>query len=285
MEYNREEECLYVKCRMCGHIDSKLDLVKTLFVCRGCGYHMKISARQRIEFVADAGSFHEINGHMGFVNPISFPGYEGKYLDSRQKTDLSEAIVTGMATIEGRKVALGVMEGDFIMGSMGVTLGEKVSLLIEQGLTTGRPIVMFTTSGGARMQEGIAALLQMSKTASVIGQLNESGLPLICVLTSPTTGGVTASFAMLGDVVLAEPNALIGFAGPRVIRQTIKQELPHGFQKSEYLLQCGFIDKIVQRRDMRNVLRFLIDTHTYTQAKNRTFMRARHVEQRENSVV
>jgi len=233
---------------------------------------MKISAHQRIEFITDTGSFHEINAHMSFANPASFPGYEEKHLDAQQKTGVNEAIVTGMAAIEGRNVALGVMESDFIMGSMGVILGEKVCLLFEQGMKSVCPIILFTASGGARMQEGISALMQMSKTASVVNQLNENGIPLICVLTNPTTGGVTASFAMLGDVILAEPGALIGFAGPRVIQQTIKTELPKEFQKSEYLLQCGFIDRIVHRNEMRSVLRFLIDTHTYSKIKNKTYM-------------
>ena len=279
------EDCLFIQCKACGYIGSKLEMEKTLFVCRMCGCHMKISARQRIQFVTDIDSFYEINAHMGFADPISFPKYEEKYLLSQQKTGVNEAIVTGIAMIEGRKVALGVMESEFIMGSMGATLGEKVCLLFEQGMKAMCPIVLFTASGGARMQEGIAALLQMSKTASVVKQLNENGIPLICVLTHPTTGGVTASFAMLGDIILAEPGALIGFAGPRVIRQTIKKELPKGFQKSEHLLQCGFIDKIVQRNEIRSVLRFLVDTHTYSQARNRTFMKVRHVDTTKENVV
>jgi acetyl-CoA carboxylase carboxyl transferase subunit beta len=285
MNDRMNEDSLLIQCKTCGHNVSKLELAKTLFVCQACGCHMKISARQRIEFVADAGSFHEINAHMGFVDPIAFPQYEEKYLSSRQKTGIDEAIVTGMAAIEGRKVALGVMESDFIMGSMGVTLGEKVCLLFEQGMRTGCPVVLFTASGGARMQEGVAALMQMSKTASVVGQLNEQGIPFISVLTHPTTGGVTASFAMLGDIILAEPDALIGFAGPRVIQQTIKKELPMGFQKSEHLLQCGFVDKIVQRSEIRDVLRFLIDVHTYAQAKNRTLMRVMNLDPARENVV
>ena len=283
MNHRENESGLFIQCKACGHISSRLDLAKTLFVCRKCSCHMKISARQRIDFTVDAGSFSEINDEMGFSDPISFPGYKEKYLASQQKTNLHEAIVTGMATVEGRRIALGVMESDFIMGSMGTTLGEKVCLIIEEGIKRLSPVVLITASGGARMQEGIASLLQMAKTACVINELNQNGIPLFCVLTNPTSGGVTASFAMLGDVILAEPGALICFAGPRVIRQTIGQELPEGFQKSEHLLQCGFIDKIVQRCEIRGVLRFLVDTHMAAQAKNRTIVRLRHAG-RENAV-
>jgi acetyl-CoA carboxylase carboxyl transferase subunit beta len=242
---------------------SKFDLEKLQLICHNCGYHMKLSAQSWIALLADTGSFEETNGHIGFVNPILFPDYEEKYLSAKEKTRLNEAVLTGLARIDGRTVALGVMESDFIMGSMGVVLGEKVSRLFELAIVERCPAVMVTASGGARMQEGIAALLQMSKTASVVGQLNENGIPLICILTSPTTGGVSASFAMLGDIILAEPDALIGFAGPRVIRQTIRQELPDGFQKTEHLLQCGFVDKIVPRNELRGVLRLLLDAHSY----------------------
>jgi len=234
---------------------------KQLFICRNCGYHMKISARQRIELLVDAGTFFETNVEMGFMNPIGFPGYEEKHLSSQKNTKVNEAIITGTATIEERKIALGVMEGSFIMGSMGVVLGEKVSQLLELGIKEKYPVIVITASGGARMQEGIAALLQMTKTASVVGRLNENGVLLICVLTSPTTGGVSASFAMLGDVTLAEPGALIGFAGSRVIKQTINQELPKEFQTSEHLLKCGFIDKVVPRNELRRTLSYLLNTH------------------------
>jgi len=248
-----------------------MELEKDLFVCRSCGHHMKISARQRIEQLVDQGTFIEINSEMGFKNPISFPGYEEKYQLSKKRTKTNEAIITGTATIEGRKIALGVMEGSFIMGSMGVVLGEKVSQLFELGIREKCPVAVVTSSGGARMQEGIASLLQMAKTASVVGHMNESGILLICVLTSPTTGGVSASFAMLGDVILAEPNALIGFAGPRVIKQTINQELPKGFQTSEHLLRCGFIDKIVPRNELRSTLRYLLDTHSIGEQANMNY--------------
>lgn len=280
-----DEVCLFVRCEKCDHIVSKVDLEKSLYVCRNCGCHMRISARKRIELIADVGSFQEFNAHLGFANPIDFPGYEEKYLVSQTKTKMNEAIVTGVATINGTKVVLGAMEGDFIMGSMGVTLGEKVCQMFEHGIERQCPVVVFTTSGGARMQEGIAALLQMSKTASVVGLMNENKIPFICVLCSPTTGGVTASFAMLGDIILAEPDALIGFAGPRVIKQTIKQDLPTGFQKSEHLLRCGFIDRIVKRYELKHVLSFLVDMHECTQAKKSDFARVCHVETNEDAAV
>jgi len=268
MSGRENEDRLFKKCYSCGHIASELDLEKTMYVCRNCGHFIKIPAFKRIKFIADAGTFHEINAHIGFADPISFPGYERKHLEAQERTQIKEAIVTGIGMIEGRKIALGVMESDFIMGSMGVALGEKICLLFERGLYEGCPVVLFTASGGARMQEGIAALLQMSKIASVVAQLNENGIPLITVLTDPTTGGVAASFAMLGDIILAEPGALIGFAGPRVVSQTIKQDLPEGFQKSENVLQCGFIDKIVHRNEMRRVLMLLADMHSNLWNKN-----------------
>jgi acetyl-CoA carboxylase carboxyl transferase subunit beta len=260
--FEKGMDCLFSECEKCGSVASHVDLEENSFVCRVCGCHMKLSAQGWIAFLADAGSFEETNGQIGFVDPIFFPGYEEKYLSAKGKTRLNEAVLTGLARIDGRAVALGVMESNFIMGSMGVVLGEKVARLFELAIAERCPAVMVTASGGARMQEGIAALLQMSKTASVVGQLNESGIPLICILTSPTTGGVSASFAMLGDIILAEPDALIGFAGPRVIRQTIRQELPEGFQKSEHLLQCGFVDKIVPRNELKDVLRLLVDAHS-----------------------
>ena len=257
---NEKEKTFFIRCKACEHIFPKMEWGKHLFVCGNCGYHMKITAHQRIEQLVDVGTFLETNEEIGFINPINFPGYEEKHLSSRKKTKLNEAIITGTATIEGRKLALGVMEGNFIMGSMGVVLGEKVSQLFELGINAKLPVIVVTSSGGARLQEGIAALLQMTKTVSVVGRMNESGILLICVLTNPTTGGVSASFAMLGDVILAEPGALIGFAGPRVIMQTINRELPKGFQTAEHLLQCGFIDKIVRRNELRRTLSYLLKT-------------------------
>lgn len=261
MKINEYRECLFIRCQTCGNIFSKMEWKNHLYVCRNCGYHMKISARQRIGQLVDAGTFLETNAEMGFINPIDFPGYEEKYLSSKKNTNMNESIITGTASINGYKAALGVMEGNFIMGSMGVVLGEKVSQLFELGIDEKCSVIVVTTSGGARMQEGIAALLQMTKTASVVGRMNDNGILLICVLTSPTTGGVSASFAMLGDITLAEPGALIGFAGPRVIKQTINQDLPKGFQTSEHLLQCGFIDKIVHRNELKRTLSYLLSTH------------------------
>ncbi len=252
---------MYSSCEKCGVRMTQMDLERLQHVCPKCGFHATLSARKRIQYLTDPGSFRELNAHMEFADPICFPGYEEKHRSMREKTSLDDSIVTGSACIDGRKVALGVMDSAFIMGSMGVILGEKIALLFEYALDRECPVILVTASGGARMQEGMAALLQMTKTSSLIGVLNEQGIPLFCVLTDPTMGGVTASFAMLGDVILAEPNALIGFAGPRVIRQTIGQELPEGFQRSERLLQCGFIDQIVPRERLRDTLALLIDTH------------------------
>jgi len=268
-----------IMCEKCKTTLLRLELEKSLFVCPACGEHMKVSARKRIEYLVDTGSFRETELRIGFSDPIEFPGYREKYLNAVQRTGLNEAVITGLATIGGNKIALGVMESDFIMGSMGVSLGEKVTRLFELGIGETCPVIVVTASGGARMQEGIASLLQMSKTASIVAQMNECSIPLICVLTSPTTGGVSASFAMLGDVILAEPNALIGFAGPRVISQTIRQELPEGFQRSEHLLKSGFIDRIVMRSELRQMLLFLINTHRCQRINYKEIRSLRYIQE------
>ena len=252
----------WVKCDECKEIIYKEDLHDNLSVCPNCGKHFRLSARRRIKQIADEGTFKEIGENILTKDPLNFEGYLKKVESLKEKTKIEEAVKCGTCEIEGQKVVLGVMDGNFLMGSMGSAVGERITLAIETAIKENLPLIMFCVSGGARMQEGIVSLMQMAKTSSAIAKLNEHGLLYISVLTDPTTGGVTASFASLGDIILAEPKALIGFAGPRVIEQTIKQKLPEGFQRSEFLLEHGFIDKIVERKDMKETLAKLIRLHT-----------------------
>ncbi len=252
----------WVKCDNCKEIIYKEDFHNNLSVCPNCGKHFRLSARRRIKQIADEGTFKEIGSDILTKDPLHFEGYLKKVESLKEKTKIKEAVKCGTCEIEGQKVVLGVMDGNFLMGSMGSAVGERITLAIETAIKKKLPLIMFCVSGGARMQEGIVSLMQMAKTSSAIAKLNEHGLLYISVLTDPTTGGVTASFASLGDIILAEPKALIGFAGPRVIEQTIKQKLPEGFQRSEFLLEHGFIDKIVERKDMKETLAKLIRLHT-----------------------
>ena len=252
----------WVKCDACKEIIYKDELHANLSVCPNCGKHFRLSARRRIKQIADEGTFKEIGKDILTKDPLEFKGYMKKVEGLREKTKIDEAVKCGICEIEGEKAVLGVMDGNFLMGSMGEAVGERITLAIETAIKKKLPLVMFCVSGGARMQEGIISLMQMAKTSSAIAKLNKAGLLYISVLTDPTTGGVTASFASLGDIILAEPKALIGFAGPRVIEQTIKQKLPDGFQRSEFLLEHGFIDKIVERKDMKETIAELIRLHT-----------------------
>ena len=254
----------WVKCDNCKEILYKEELHKNLSVCPNCGKHFRLSARRRIKQIADEGTFEEIGKDILTQDPLHFDGYIKKVETLREKTKIEEAVKCGICEIEGQKVVLGVMDGNFLMGSMGRAVGERITTAVETAIDKKLPLIMFCVSGGARMQEGIVSLMQMAKTSSAIARLNEKGLLYISVLTDPTTGGVTASFASLGDIILAEPKALIGFAGPRVIEQTIKQKLPKGFQSSEFLLEHGFIDKIVERKDMKETLAKLVRLHTAT---------------------
>lgn len=251
----------WVKCDNCKEILYKEELHKNLSVCPNCGKHFRLSARRRIKQIADEGTFEEIGGDILTKDPLNFEGYLKKVELLKEKTKIEEAVKCGICEIEGEKAVLGVMDGNFLMGSMGSAVGERITLAIETAIKKKLPLIMFCVSGGARMQEGIVSLMQMAKTSSAIAKLNEAGILYISVFTDPTTGGVTASFASLGDIILAEPKALIGFAGPRVIEQTIKQKLPEGFQRSEFLLEHGFVDKIVERKDMKEVLAKLIRLH------------------------
>ena len=251
----------WVKCDQCKEIIYKDDLHKNLSVCPNCGKHFRLSSRRRIKQIADEGTFEEIGKDIVTQDPLKFDGYIKKVEALKDKTKIEEAVKCGVCEIEGERAVLAVMDGNFLMGSMGEAVGERITLAIEKAIEEKLPLVIFSVSGGARMQEGIISLMQMAKTAAAVKRLNEAGLLYISILTDPTTGGVTASFASLGDIILAEPKALIGFAGPRVIEQTIKQKLPEGFQSSEFLLEHGFIDKIVERKDMKSVIAKIIRLH------------------------
>lgn len=244
----------WIKCDKCKEILYKEDVKQNLSVCPNCGKHFRLSARRRIEQIIDEGTFAEMDANLHTSNPINFQDYEQKIELLEEKTKIKEAVKTGTGKIKGIDVAIAVMDGNFLMGSMGEVVGEKITNLVEQAIIKQLPVIIFCVSGGARMQEGIVSLMQMAKTSAALAKLSEAKLPYISVLTDPTTGGVTASFASLGDIIIAEPDALIGFAGPRVIEQTIKQKLPEGFQRAEFLLEHGFIDLIVERKNMKNML-------------------------------
>ena len=251
----------WVKCDQCKEIIYKEELHQNLSVCPNCGKHFRLSARRRIKQIVDEGTFQEIGKGITTNDPLHFEGYLKKIEGLKEKTKIEEAVQCGIGEIEGEKAVLAVMDGNFLMGSMGYAVGERITLSIETAIQNKLPLVIFCVSGGARMQEGIISLMQMAKTSAAIAKLKDAGLFYLSILTDPTTGGVTASFASLGDIILAEPKALIGFAGPRVIEQTIKQKLPEGFQSAEFLLEHGFIDKIVERKDMKTTIAKLIRLH------------------------
>ncbi len=257
----KAEKKLEVDCTKCQSILRFSDLAENLYVCPLCGHHFTVPAKYRIKNIADSGSFREICGTLKGADLLKFPGYEQKLEKARKQTGLQEAVITGTCKIEGTKVVLGVMDSRFFMGSMGTAVGEKITRAFEYATKNKLPIVIFATSGGARMQEGILSLFQMAKTSAAVSRHDEAGLLFVSVLTNPTTGGVTASFASLGDIILAEPGALIGFAGPRVIEQTIKESLPEGFQRSEYLKEHGFVDRVIERKDMKKALGQLLKMH------------------------
>ena len=249
-------------CPGCGALTPKQTLSRSLYVCPACGYHHHISGYFRLSLVLDSGSFRELDENRTSNDPLCFPGYGEKLAAMQQKTGIAEAVVTAAGRIDGRKVAVGVLDSRFLMGSMSAAVGEKVTRLIEYAGKNRLPLIIFSASGGARMQEGILSLMQMAKTSAVLARFSQRGGLFISVLTDPTTGGVSASFANLGDIVLAEPGALIGFAGPRVIEQTIGQKLPEGFQRAEYQEEHGFVDQVVPRRELRGVLSQLLTLHT-----------------------
>jgi len=251
-------EGLWVKCSHCGEILQSKILKDLLSVCPECDYHFRLSAADRISMLTDEGSFDEYAEDLVSTDPLEFDDtkpYKARLRSAAGSTGLRDAFVVGKARLGGLPYHLGVFEFKFMGGSMGVVVGEKVARLYEAAFTERLPAVVISASGGARMQEGILSLMQMAKTTALITQLRNEGIPYISILTDPTTGGVAASFAMLGDIILAEPGALIGFAGPRVIQQTIRQSLPEGFQRSEFLLNHGFVDRIVPRKDLAQELR------------------------------
>jgi len=250
---------LYEKCLKCDENALASDLKVAQLVCPSCRYHFRLTARQRLEFTVDHGTFEEMDAQLKSTNPLEMPGYQEK-LDKLYEANLSEAVITGVGSISGSPWAIAAMDSTFLMGSMGTVVGEKIVKLIERATQEKLPLVIFSTSGGARMQEGALSLMQMAKTTAALGKHDASGLLYVSVLTDPTFGGVSASFATVADVILAEPEALIGFAGPRVIKQTLKQVLPTGFQSSEFLLEHGFIDRIVPRSDLTEVLKTLSTT-------------------------
>ena len=254
-------EGLLRKCNKCGGAIIAEDVKKDHYICPKCGGYFRVHARRRIEMVTDEGSFEEWDSDLQGGNPLEYKGYEEKLKKLQEKTGLSEAVVTGKAKIDGREAAIGVCDGRFLMASMGEAVGEKIARAVERATKERLPVILFACSGGARMQEGIVSLMQMAKTSAALKRHSDAGLLYISVLTDPTTGGVTASFAMLGDVILAEPKALIGFAGPRVIEQTIGQKLPEGFQRAEFLLEHGFLDAIVERPQMKAVLSKILALH------------------------
>lgn len=252
---------LWMKCPKCGEMIYKEDVVGASYVCPKCGGYFRMKAKTRIKLVADKDSFQEWYTDFPLCNPLDYPEYEEKLAALKEKTHLDEAVCIGEARIENSPVVLGVCDARFLMGSMGHTVGEKITGAFEEATKRKLPVVLFCCSGGARMQEGIVSLMQMAKTSAAVKKHSDAGLLYIPVLTDPTTGGVTASFAMLGDIILAEPGALIGFAGPRVIQQTIGQKLPEGFQRAEFLLEHGFVDKIVPRDEQKRVIADILRMH------------------------
>ncbi len=250
-------------CPECGAHHDKETINKALKCCPSCGYHYRMEPMERIEYICDPDSFKEFSENLRSLNPIDLAGYEEKLSEAEIKARMKDAVITGTCTIEGKPVILGLMSFNFMGGSMGSVVGEKVSRALLKGAEEKLPVIIYTTSGGARMQEGIFSLMQMVKTSTAAAELDTAGIPFFIVLCDPTTGGVTASFAMRADVTIAEPKALIGFAGPRVIEGTIRQTLPEGFQRAEFQQEKGFVDMIVARKDHRKILSELIDLHKH----------------------
>ncbi len=248
-------------CPKCKQEFTKQEIKDNLNVCVACGHHFVISAEKRVRTLVDTGSFRPLRCKVDFVNPLSYPDYEKKITELQIKTGLEEAVLTGVGKIDGYEAVIAVMSSKFLMGSMGIAVGEKITHAVEYADRKKLPLIIFTASGGARMQEGILSLMQMAKTSAAVEKFNNNGGLYISVLTHPTTGGVTASFATLGDITLAEPEALIGFAGPRVIEQTIGEKLPEGFQRSEFQQEHGFVDQIVPRDKMRETLAHILRLH------------------------
>jgi acetyl-CoA carboxylase carboxyl transferase subunit beta len=240
------------KCDECGHIDIKERFVRSLNVCPGCGHHRRIGAQEYVDLLVDEGSWHELDAGLKSADPLSFASYKDRYDVAVRKAGPLEAIRTGYARLEGMPVNLGVMDFAFMGGSMGSVVGEKIARLVRRSIDRRVALIIVSASGGARMQEGVLSLMQMAKTSVALAELGRHRVPFVSILTNPTTGGVSASYAMQGDVILAEPGAVIGFAGPRVIKQTIGQDLPEGFQTAEFLVEHGMVDAVVPRTELRD---------------------------------
>ena len=247
------------KCTECGHVDLRESFERAMEVCPECGHHRRIAAQGYIDILSDEGSFSELYDDLQSANPLGFEGYTERLARAYRKAGPHDGVITGHATLEGNDINLAIMDFAFMGGSMGSVVGEKIARLAQRSLEKRVPLVIVSRSGGARMQEGVISLMQLAKTSAMIGPLKGEGIPFISILTDPTTGGVSASFAMQGDVNLAEPGAVIGFAGPRVIKQTIGQDLPAGFQTAEFLLDKGMIDAVVPRHDLRSTTSRVID--------------------------
>ncbi len=250
---------LWVKCPACKEIIYKRDIKQNLMKCPNCDNYFKMTGKQRIDLLIDKGTFVEYDEKLATKDPLEFPDYMEKIERAQNKTGQREGVISGIGEILGLKVSIGVMDFSFLGGSMGTVLGEKITRTIERGIVENIPVVIVATSGGARMHEGILSLMQMAKTSAALEKLREKGIPFISIPVDPTTGGVTASFAMLGDVIISEPKALIGFAGPRVIEQTIKQKLPEGFQLSEFVQECGMVDVISKREELKTTVHQVLD--------------------------
>ena len=251
----------WIKCEACKEILYKESVRENYSICPNCGHYFRMHINKRLESTIDEGTYKRFNLNLDTVNPLNLEDYPKKLKVLREKTKIEEAVACGTGKINGEDVVICVMDSGFLMGSMGIVVGEKITYSVEKAIELKLPLIIFCVSGGARMQEGIFSLMQMAKTTSAIAKLNEAGLLYISVLTDPTYGGVTASFASIADIVLAEPGAMIGFAGKRVIQQTIGESLPEGFQTAEFLLEHGFIDKIVERKDLKDILYRIIKFH------------------------
>ncbi len=256
-----EDNSLWTKCRDCEEIIFNKKLIENLMVCPKCGYHFRLTAWDRLHITVDEDSFKEFGKNIKSRDILDFPGYQEKYEEARVKTGLQEAIICGEAAICGYPVVIAIMDFNFLGGSMGLAVGEKITLAMEKAINTGKPLIIFCTAGGARMQEGMVSLMQMAKTSAAIKRLNKAGVLFITVMTDPTSGGVTASFASLADIIISEPGALIAFAGPRVIKQTINASLPEGFQRAEFLLEHGMIDMVVERKNLKDKLSIILKVH------------------------
>ncbi|MEK5331776.1 MULTISPECIES: acetyl-CoA carboxylase, carboxyltransferase subunit beta [unclassified Lysinibacillus] len=255
-------EGLMTKCPECRHIQLTKELEKHHKVCTKCGHHFKMTAQERVDYFLDEGSFVSMDDHLQTSNPLNFPAYVEKINADQQKTGLNEAVLTGLGTLDGEEVVVAIMDSHFRMGSMGSVVGEKITRAVEKATELGLPFIIFTASGGARMQEGVLSLMQMAKTSVALKRHSNEGLLFISILTHPTTGGVSASFASVGDINIAEPQALIGFAGRRVIEETVREKLPSDFQTAEFLLEHGQLDAIFHRKDLRKQVSVLVKMHT-----------------------